>query len=107
MENEYNNCLVNEKEDLYYPSQRNSLYNQHLYDDQVAKINCDNKLAGSFKENFNIVIHWSKLILCVLFLVLAYYVFRNCRNMVQMGGGNMDFTPSEEILNNIQNLLKQ
>ena len=69
----YNRCVDQTLKNLNYPNEKNSLYEQKLYDNQIARQKCYQKYPHKIIEGFNAnTINFRSIIACLVLILFIY-----------------------------------
>lgn len=70
---DYESCLYKEKENAYFPTDKESLYAEKYYDDQTAEKKCYNENRISLLEGFGCSVSWGKVLKLVIIILLVIF----------------------------------
>lgn len=91
--NSYDQCVMNEKNNMAYPTDTQSLYADRIYDNQTAHRRCYEstpmKIEG-FGCNFDT---WRKIFMIIAIICIAYLIISMC--MGNMGPKKVVSFPKE------------
>jgi hypothetical protein len=75
--NGYDNCVNQERENLKYPIDKESLYGNRLYDDHTASTRCYRKNPIEIMEGFGHKLTWNSVLkfIVIVLLVVLFVVF--------------------------------